>query len=169
MRKAVIALAVVVAVGIGVLVGALAASGGSSSSAASEEEMRRNADLYEIDRLEKTFHKATTTKDLDLMMSLYAPNATFTFPGTIAAGKKEIRNFWRGSKSFTSNWISETPAYKVRITMNGNRGTLYFECVYLDARTGELQFVTAADGDVARLNGRWLITNLAGASATLSR
>ena len=52
--------------------------------------MRRNADLWEIDQLEKSFHQATTRKDIDLMMSLWAPNATFTFPGTTAVGKKEI-------------------------------------------------------------------------------
>jgi hypothetical protein len=65
-------------------------------------------------------------------------------------------------------WISETPAYKVRITVNGDRGTLFFECHYLDRKTGTLQSVTAADADVARINGQWLISNLAGASATLS-
>ena len=169
MPKFFIAAAVVIAVAVGVLVGALAASGGSSGSSASEQQMRRSADLWEIDQLEKSFHKATTTKDVDLMMSLYAPNATFTFPGTIAAGKKEIRQFWLTSKSFTNNWASETPAYKVRITLNGDRGTLYFECVYIDPKTGQVAAVTAADGDVARIDGRWLITSLAGASATLTR
>ena len=130
--------------------------------------MRRNADLWEIDQLEKRFHRATTRKDLGLMMSLYAPNATFTFAGTIASGKQTIRRFWRTSKSFTNDWISDTPAYKVRITLNGDRGTLYFECHYVEAKTGEMATVTAADAEVARIGGRWLITNLAGASATLS-
>ena len=167
MRTLFIAAIAAVAVAVGVLVGALAASGGSSASSASEQEIRRNADLWQIDQLEKSFHKATSTKDVDLMMSLYAPNATFTFPGTIAAGKKEIRRFWITSRSFTNNWVSETPAFKVRITLNGDRGTLYFECVYVDAKTGKVATITAADGDVARINGRWLITGLAGASATL--
>ena len=169
MRRVVIASAVVIAVGIGVLVGALAASGGSSASSASEQEMRRNSDLWQIDQLQRSFHRATSRKDVDLMMSLYAPNATFTFPGTIAAGKKEIRKFWITSRSMTNNWVSETPVYKVRINVNGDRGTLYFECVYVDPKTHELQPVTAADADVARINGRWLVTNVAGASATLSR
>ena len=61
--------------------------------------MRRKADLWEIDQLEKKFHKATSRRNVELMMSLYAPDATFTFPGTIAAGKKEIREFWLTSKS----------------------------------------------------------------------
>ena len=171
MRKLVIVAAVAIAVVVGVLVGALAASGGSSESAASEQEMRRSADLWEIDLIEKNFHKATTKHNIDLMMSLYASDATFTFPGSIAVGKKQIRRFWlTKSKAFMpeNTWISETPAYKVRITANGDRGTLYFECVYVDAKTGEIMAVTAADGDVARINGRWLITSLAGATATLS-
>jgi ketosteroid isomerase-like protein len=166
MRKAVIAVAVAVAVGIGVLVGALAASGGSSASSASEAQMRRNSDLWEIDQIEKNFHRATTRKDLPLMMSLYAPNATFTFAGTIASGKKAIREFWTTSKSFTHDWVSDTPAYKVRITLNGDRGTLYFECHYV-TRKGVMAAVTAADAEVARIGGRWLVTNLAGASTTL--
>ena len=169
MRLIVIAAVVAVAVAIGAVVGALAASGGSSSGAASEQELRRHADLWEIDQLQRKFHRATSRKDVELMMSLYAPDATFTFPGTIAAGKKEIRKFWVTSKSMTNNWVSETPIYKVRITANGDRGTLYFECVYVDPTTSEVVAVTAADGDVARINGRWLITHVAGASATLSR
>jgi len=168
MRMLYLAIAVVVAVGVGALVGALAASGGSSASSSSELQMRRNSDLWQIDQIEKQFHRATTLKDLRLMMSLYAPNATFTFPGTTAVGKKQIREFWKTSRSFTNDWISETPAYKVRITLNGDRGTLYFECVYVDAKTGEVAVTTAADVDVARIGPRWLITSIGGASATLS-
>lgn len=168
MRMLFIAIGAVVAIGIGALVGALAASGGSSVSSASEAQMRRNADLWEIDQLQKRFHRATTKKNLNLMMGMYAANATFTFPGTTAVGKQEIREFWRTSKAFTNNWISETPAYKVRITLNGDRGTLYFECHYVDAKTGEMQVLTAADVEVARIGGRWMLTSIAGASTTLS-
>ena len=171
MRTLFITVAAVVAIGVGALVGALAASGGSSASSASEEQMRRNADLWEIDRLEKHFHKATSRKNINLMMSLWAPNATFTGGGHSAVGKKEIRQFWlTKSENFKPNntWISETIPYKVRITVNGDRGTLYYECHYIDAKTGKVEKVTAADADVARINGRWLMTNVAGASATLS-
>ena len=168
MRKIFIGTAVVVIAAVGALVGALAASGGSSSSTASELQMQRKADLWEIGQLEKKFHRATTRKDLGLMMSLYAPNATFTFPGTTAVGKREISEFWRTSRSFTNDWLSETLAYKVRITLNGDRGTLYFECHYFDVKAGEMAAVTAADAEVARIGGRWLITGIGGASATLS-
>ena len=94
MRRTLVIAVALVAVAVAVLIGSLAASGGSSASSASEQEMQRKADLWEIDQLEKNFHKATTKKDIDLMMSLFAPNATFTVPGATAAGKRQIRQFW---------------------------------------------------------------------------
>jgi len=168
MRRAVIAFAVVVAVGIGVLVGALAASGGSSASSASEQQVRRNSDLWQIHELERKFHRATTKHDIDLMVSLYAPNATLVSAATTSVGKQQIRDYWLNtSKSFKNNWISSTAAYKVKITVFGDRGTLFFECHYLDPKNDTVTLVTAADADVARIDGRWVITHLSGASATL--
>jgi len=145
---------------------------GSGGNSVSEQAMQRDADRWAIDQIEKNFHKAISRKDIDVMMSLWAPNATFTYgPGETATGKKQIRQVWlKESKNFqpTNHWVSETLAYKVRITVNGDRGTLYFECHYIDVKTHELGPITAADLDVARINGRWLITNMVGASATLS-
>jgi ketosteroid isomerase-like protein len=171
MRMLSIGVALAAGCALAILVVSLAAWGSSSGSSASEQSVQRKADLWEIDRLEKKFHKATSTKDIKLMMSLWATNATFTAGGHSAVGKKEIRQFWlTKSKTFEpgNTWISETIPYKVRMTVNGDRGTLYFECHYVDAKTGKLEEVTAADGDVARINGRWQFTNFAGASATLS-
>jgi ketosteroid isomerase-like protein len=150
------------------LVVSLTACGTSQASSTSEQDAKENADLWEIDQLEKKFHEATTTHDIDLMMSLYAPDATLVFASNTAVGKSEIKDFWLNrSLSFKKTWISETPAYKVRITVSGDRGTLYFECHYVDLKTEKVESVTAADADVARVDGRWLITNLSGASATL--
>lgn len=172
MRTLVIAVAAVLVLGIGLLVGALAASGGSNAASASEEERQRRADLWEIDQLEKTFHKATSKKNVDLMMSLWAPNATLTVgPGQTAAGKQQIRRFWLTKADVfkpENKWLSDTPAYKVRITVNGDRGTLSFECHYIDLKTRKAWAITRADQEVARINGRWLITSMVGGSAPLS-
>jgi ketosteroid isomerase-like protein len=157
---------------LGIVVVWLAACGNSSSGSASEQAMQRQVDLYAIDQIEKTFHKATSKHDIDLMMSLWAPNATFTVgPGQTATGKKQIRQVWlKKSKAFkpTTRWVSDTPAYKVRVTVNGDKGTLNFECHYVDVKTGELEVITAADQEVARINGQWLITSMVGGSATLT-
>jgi hypothetical protein len=91
-------------------------------------------------------------------------------PGETASGREEIREFFlENSGSFNSenNWISDHPAYKLEITVDGDRGTLHFECHFVDADTGEVVAATAADLDVARINGKWLITNMVGGSTVL--
>jgi ketosteroid isomerase-like protein len=155
-----------------VLVLSLAVCSGSRTGSSSEEALRREADMWEIDQIEKDFHEATTRKDLDLMLSLWAPNATLTIgPGQTATGRDEIRRFWlEESVAFARDnyWISDHPAYKVEITIGGDRGTLHFECHYIDAHSGKLALATVADMDVARIDGRWLITNMVAGTTTLS-
>jgi ketosteroid isomerase-like protein len=155
---------------LAVLVITQAACASSNASSSSEKTLQRKADLYAINDIERKFHKATSKHDIDLMMSLWAPNATFTYgPGETATGKKAIRHTWvEESKAFKSNWISETPAYKVRAAVYGDRGALHFECHYVDLKTRKLVVITAADQEVARINGRWLITSMVGGSATLA-
>jgi ketosteroid isomerase-like protein len=155
---------------VALVVGA-AGCGSSGRGSASEEALQRHADLYAIDLIEKKFHQATSRKDIDLMMSIWAPNATFTTkPGETLTGKKQIRRFWLAAPAFRADnhWVSDTAAYKIRITVNGDRGTLHFECHYIDSKTKKLGPVTAADQQVARINGSWLITDMVGGLATLT-
>ena len=51
--------------------------------------------------------------------------------------------------------------------MNGDRGTLHFECHFIDAKTEVVAAVTAGDSDVARIDGEWLITNFVGGTTEL--
>jgi ketosteroid isomerase-like protein len=157
---------------LGVIVLCLVACTSSGASTETVRALQRQADLYQIDQIEKNFHEATTKKDIDQMMSLWAPNATLTIgPGQTAAGLSQIRGFWLGqSTAFMSSthWVSDHPAYKVEITVNGDRGTLHFECHYVNYDTKKVEFVTVADQDVARIDGRWLITNMIAATTTLT-
>jgi ketosteroid isomerase-like protein len=152
---------------LSVVLAACAGPGDGSSG----EQGRRFQDMWEIDQIEKKFHEATTTKDIEQMLSLYAPNATFTVgPGVTAVGVDEIGEFWtEQSPAFepTNNWVSDHPAYKLEITVNGDRGTLHFECHYVDPETREVVSVTAGDMDVARIDGKWLITNFVGGTTEL--
>jgi ketosteroid isomerase-like protein len=154
------------------LVHARSACGGSSSSSASEEELQRESDLYAISQIEKTFHEAITKKDIDEMMSLFAPNATATFgPGKTVSGTERIRGVWLESDAFDpkTNWLSDHPAYKLKATVTGDRGTLRFECHFVDLGTGTIAAVTGGNTDVARIDDRWLITNFVGSTAELKR
>jgi ketosteroid isomerase-like protein len=156
---------------LGVVVISLAACGGSSEQSSSEADMRQRADLYSIGQIQSTFHEALSKKDIDLMMSLWAPNATITVgPGQTLSGTKKIREHWLTSKPFqpTSTLVSETPSYKMRATANGDRGTLFFECHLVDSKTAKAVVVSGADTEVAKIDGRWVITSFVGATGSLS-
>ena len=80
---------------------ALSACGGSDSNSASDEALQRDSDLYAISQIEKSFHEAITKRDIDEMMSLYAPNATATFgPGKTVSRREQIRQVWLKSDAF---------------------------------------------------------------------
>jgi ketosteroid isomerase-like protein len=153
------------------LIAALSACGGSSGSSESEEAMQRQVDIYEIGQIEKDFHESMAKKDIDQMMSLWTSNATFTYgPGQTAKGAEEIRQVWLNAPAWEpeTHWLSDHPAYKLRVTVNGDRGTLHFECHFIDVDTGKVAAVTAGDFDVARIDNRWLITKMVGGTTELA-
>src|SRR5262245_59751356 len=155
---------------LAILAFALSACGGSSGGSASERALERKADMYEIGQIERTFHESMSKKDVNMMMSLWAPHATFTYgPGKTATGKRQIRATWLKSPYFqhTKHWLSDHPAYKLRITINGHRATLHFECHFIDPDTSEVDELTAADMEVARVDGHWLISKMVGGTAEL--
>ena len=157
---------------VGIMVISLAACDGSNADPSLQAVLQEKADFWEIDQIEKNFHEATTNKDIVKMMSLWAPNATLTVgPGETAAGVAEIRQFFLDKSSMfqtETHWVSDHPAYKVEITVDGDRGTLHFECHYVDYDTNEMAFVTTADLDVARIDGQWLIANMVAGSTVLT-
>jgi ketosteroid isomerase-like protein len=164
MRKLIIAGA------LGALAVALSACGGSSGSAASDEALQHQSDVYAITQIERNFHESMAKKDIDEMMRLWTTNATFTYgPGQTATGKSQIRQTWLKSKSFqpSTHWSADHPAYKLEVTVNGDRGTLHFECHFIDVDTQTVAAVTAGDFDVARIGGHWLITKMVGSTAEL--
>ena len=152
------------------LVVALSACGGSSGSSASDDALQREADLYEISQIERSFHEAISKKDTDKLVSLFAPNATGTLgPGKTVAGREQIRQVWLKSVAFQpeTHWLSDHPAYKLKATVDGDRGTLHFECHFIDVDTGKVAALTAGNLDVARIDGNWLITNFLGSTSEL--
>ena len=153
------------------LMAALSACGGSSGSSASDQEMQRQLDTYEISQIERSFHESMAKKDIEQMMSLWTSNATFTYgPGQTATGKDEIRQVWLNAPAWEpeTHWLSDHPAYKLRVTVNGDRGTLHFECHFIDVDTGKVAAVTAGDFDVARIGDSWLITKMVGSTTELA-
>ena len=153
-----------------VLTLSLTACGGSSQNSASNQTVQRDADLYAIDQIERVWHKASSTKNVNLMMTLWAPDATFDNGTATLTGKAEIRKFFETKAAPfqpVNHWLSDTPAYKIRTTVNGDKGTLYFECHYIDTKTQKVAAVVGADQNVQKINGKWLIVSSAAATPIL--
>ena len=85
-------------------------------------------------------------------------------------GKAEIRKFFETKAAPfqpVNHSLSDTPAYKIRTTVNGDKGTLYFECHYIDTKTQKVAAVVGADQNVQKINGKWLIVSSAAATPIL--
>jgi hypothetical protein len=144
---------------------------GSSAPSSVPTNVQKQADLYQIDQIEATWHQAASTHNVDLMMSIWAPDATFSLGTRELTGQDQIRAFFATEAAPfkpENNWVSETPAYKIRATVDGDKGTLYFECHYVDVATRTVKSVVGADQKVARINGKWLITESVSATPVLA-
>ncbi len=156
---------------IGVACAVSLAGCGAAGTPAPPSDLQIKADTYDIEQIEVTWHKASSTKNVDLMMSVWADNATFTVGAKTYTGNDQIREFFAtqaGPFKPENTWVSETPAYKIRVTVDGDKGTLYFECHYVDVATKQVKSVVGADQAVARIGGKWLITNSVSASPELA-
>ena len=148
-----------------------ALGGTSARSSALDDVTQREADLYQIDQIEVKFHRATSTHNLSLMMSLWAPGAVFNIDEQTLTGKAQIRHwFATENKAFMPNhhWESDTPSYKIRVNLNGDKATMYFECHYIDPKTSKVVALAGVTHTLQKINGQWLITNSAGSNAKLS-
>jgi hypothetical protein len=144
--------------------GAVALSGQNTQPA--EHDLPGAAGIYQ---LQASFHQATTTKDLDLMMSLWDERATLTVAGKTYAGD-EIRAFLATHPAFdpANHWVALTRSPHFRITASGNRGTLYFECYYVDVATKQVMLSSGATTKVVRVDGRWLFRDFISAPVTIA-
>jgi ketosteroid isomerase-like protein len=138
--------------------------------------------IGEIYELQAAFHRAKTTQDIDLMMSLWAEDATFTNNRngmtTVYQGATDIRNFWLGSGSFQNHRFSLVPSFKTTIEVDGDAAFLYFECHdignFNDGSFDDPSFKTIVNdsylaGDLQHLAGDWVFSNMtAGSSSPLS-
>ena len=157
---------------VAALIVPFSAFGGTTrQSSVKTSSLERQANLYEIDQIEVKFHRATSTQNLKLMMSLWAPGAVFDIDQQTLTGKAQIRHwFATENKAFMpqNHWQSDSPTYKIKIHLNGNNATMYFECDYIDPKTDKVVASAGVTHTLKKINGTWLITNSTGSTATPS-
>jgi hypothetical protein len=133
----------------------------SPASAASSEE--NPVDLFALHNVEIVFHQAASTKDLDLMMSLFADGATLSVGGKTYTGKDQVRSYFAtvaGSFQPQNKWVAYTPAQRIRININGDQAHLYFECLYVDVVGKQIAAHTFSDDNMVRAGDKWLIKEM---------
>ena len=123
-------------------------------------------DFMQIHNIEIVFHQAGTTKNLDLMMSLFADDATITSGGKTYRGKDQIKAFWQAAGTFQpqNQWVAYTPAFRIKYSVEGNNAHLYFECLYVDKTANKIAAHTNSDDTLIRVNGKWLIKDMKAAA-----
>ena len=153
------------------LILALSACGGSSSNSASEEALQRESDLYPISLIEKVVPRGDLEEGHRQDGRPVLGECDGHVPARPDGVGEEARSGRSGSNSTAwkpeTHWVSDHPAYKLKVTIDGDRGTLHFECHFVDVDTGEVAAVTAGNVDVAKIDGRWLITNFVGSTSEL--
>lgn len=132
--------------------------------------------VAEIYQLQAGFHRAKSHQDIDLMMSLWATDATVTFGALFLSGTDAIRTFFLGSGSWKHQRISLVPSFKDEIDVHGDTAYLYFECHDI-ALTNESASAPAGTvvthlfnaGTVRHVGGNWLYQDMVfGSAAPLS-
>jgi uncharacterized protein (TIGR02246 family) len=141
----------------------LAATVGLSTAMIARATTEENAqDFMQLHKVEIAFHEAGTTKNLDLMLSLFADDAVLTAGGKTYTGKDQIKSFWQAAATFQpqNQWVAYTPAFRIRYNVDGDRAHLYFECLYVDKAANKIAAHTNSDDTLVRVNGRWLIKEM---------
>jgi hypothetical protein len=130
------------------------------------------AEIYE---LQAAFHRAKTTQDLDLMMSLWDVNGILNNqgdPNSPYIGFDSLRSFWQRSGSFTHRRFSLVPSFKLQIDVQGNEAWLYFECHDIGDFDLPSRFIasdTFLAGTVCNAGGVWVFCDMtAGKASPLS-
>lgn len=140
-------------------------------------DIGRPADVLAVRNVEVAFHRAGSVlpeKSLDQMMSLYAPDAVLTDTANgnkVYKGKDQVLAYWAnvsGPFRPEHHWIGYTPAMRIRAKVNGDRATLYFECLWVDIDKNAIGAHSFSDMTLARVEGHWLVKTIkVGKVATL--
>ena len=65
-------------------------------------------------------------------------------------------------------WVALTRSSHFRITTSSKRGTLYFECYYVDVATKQVMLSSGATTKVVRVDGHWLFEDFISAPVTIA-
>jgi ketosteroid isomerase-like protein len=143
-------------------VAALGAAILSMASFSRAAEERNAEDFMRMHQVEAVFHEAGSTKNIELMLSLFADDAVLTAGGKTHAGKDQVKKFFQTAGPFQpqNEWIGYTPAFRLRYDVQGERAHLFFECLWVDKKAGKIAAHVNSVDSLSRVDGKWLIKEM---------
>jgi hypothetical protein len=155
----------------GLVVHTGAFSGSARLPLAPQAGSPESTQVGEIYELQAAFHRAKTTQDIELMMSLWDPNGVLIVQGNANSpfiGAQQLRPFWQTSGSFTHRRFSLVPSFKTQIDVHGDEAWLYFECHDVgdyDLPDRAIASDTFLAGTVRNVGGKWVFSNMTAGKA----
>jgi hypothetical protein len=140
-----------------------------SALAGSQSDLGPPVDVLAVRNVEVTFHTAGSVlpeKNLDLMMGLFSDDAVLidTAHGDkIYTGKAEVRRYWAevsGPFRPEHHWIGYTPAMRMHAEVDGDKASLYFECLWMEVDNNSIGAHAFSDMKLARIHGHWLVKQI---------
>ena len=135
------------------------------------ENERVKAAEGEIYELQAAFHRAKSTQDISLLMSLWAEDASLTIigdPNSPYVGLEKLRSFLLSTGSFLHHRLSLTPSFKIQIDVHEDEAFLYFECHDIgdfDLTTRFIAADTFVGATVRKVDSKWLFWNVTSGKA----
>jgi hypothetical protein len=156
-------------VGLALVVGLGLAASANAQAPRGGPDKGPPAEILAVRNVEVTFHTAGSMlpqKNLDLMMSIYADDATLTdtaHGNKVYSGKSQVLAYWRdvsGPFRPDNHWIGYTPAMRMHAQVTGDTATLYFECLWMDVDKNSVGAHSFSDMTLKRMHGRWLVETI---------
>lgn len=156
----------------GIAVGAGSLVGYALSPLAAQVIGPDSTQVAQIYQLQAAFHRAKTIQDIDLMMSLWADDASLTIPGNPHSpfvGLDQIRAFLLTTGSFVHLRLSLVPSFKIQIDVHGDEAFFYEECHDIGDFDLPTRFIAADSflaGTLRKEGDKWLFWNMFGGGAS---
>ena len=135
-------------------------TGGAASASSPHADA---ADVLALHEIEVVFHDAGSKKDLARMMALFADDAVLTVGDKTYGGKEQVRHYFADiAAPFRpdNDLVGYTPAQRIRTAIKGDTATLYFECLWVDAKGVKPPLHTFSDDTVVRAGDGWIIKTM---------
>lgn len=149
------------------LAGVAALSGSAPVRLGAQVIGPESSQVAEIYELQAAFHRAKTTQDIDLMLSLWDPDATLTVetlnPSVRYVGLDQIRSFFLNSGSWKNQRFSLVPSFKTQIEVHGDYALLYFECHDVGDYALSTRYIandSTVSGTIRKAGGQWLFFDI---------